>query len=297
MKTGFVTLLGRPNAGKSTLLNAILSKKVSIVSPKSQTTRDDILGIYNEKDLQIVFCDTPGLFLGEEAIYKTMYKQARCSLSDVDAVCYLIDSYSTDFESDDSFLRSIKNETPRFLLLNKIDECDVTRMEEVKKHFKESAPNWEIIEISALKNFGLKDLKNRLKEVLPEGLPFYPSEVITDKDRPFMAKEVLRESLLHFLKEEVPHDSATIIKSYKENKDGSIEIEARIIVSKESQKGIVIGKGGEMIKKISMRTRKELQSMWHTYVSLYANVEVIENWRDDPKKLLKLGYGSNKKDL
>lgn len=296
MKTGFVALLGRPNAGKSTLLNAILSKKVSIVSPRSQTTRDDILGIYNEKDLQIVYVDTPGLFEGEEALYKAMYHSARRSLSDVDALCYLVDCSIDSFEQDDAFIKSIKLDKPKFLLLNKIDKVRLPRMEEIKEHFKETAKDYKIIEISALKNFGLKDIKTALKEALPEGLPFYPEDVITDKDKPFLAKEVIRESLLHFLKEEIPHDCAVVIDSFEEKKDGkSAIVRAIIYCSKNNQKAIIVGKNGDMIKKISMRSRHEMEGMWKMNVSLYCEVEVLENWRNDPRKLLKVGYGNKER--
>lgn len=297
MKTGFVALLGRPNAGKSTLLNALLSKKVSIVSPRSQTTRDDILGVYNEKDLQIVYVDTPGLFEGEEALYKAMYHSARRSLSDIDALCYLVDCSIDSFDQDDSFIKSLKTDKPKFLLLNKIDKVRLPRMEEIKAHFAETAKDYKIIEISALKNFGLKDIKTALKEVLPEGLPFYPENVITDKDKSFTAKEIIRESLLHFLKEEIPHDCAVAIDSSKEKEDGkAIIIKATIYCSKENQKGIIVGKNGEMIKKISMRSRHELESMWKMNVSLYCEVEVLPNWRNDPRKLAKVGYGNKERN-
>lgn len=290
MKAGFVALLGRPNAGKSTLLNAILSKKVSIVSPKSQTTREDILGIYNEKDLQIVYVDTPGLFEGEEALYRSMLRSAKRSLSGVDAVCYLVDCSRKDFEKDDEFLQKIKTDGKKFLLLNKIDLATAPEMEAIKARFAEHFPEYKQIELSALRNFGLKDLKESLREVLPENPPFYPPETLTDKDRPFMAKEVTRESLLHFLKEEVPHNTAVKVTGYEE-KGGAITVNAIIYCAKPNQKAIIIGKGGDMIKKISMRTRKELETMWKKHVSVYLEVEVLKDWYRDPKKLETLGYG------
>jgi len=295
MKAGFVAILGRPNAGKSTLLNAILSKKVSIVSPRSQTTRDDIIGIYNEKDLQIVYVDTPGLFEGEEALYKAMYHNARRSLSDIDALCYVVDVSLDDYEKDDAFLTSIKTDKPKFLLLNKIDLATAPKMEAAKKHFSSSAPQYEQIEISALRNYGLKDIKENIKGVLPENPPFFPEEVITDKDKPFMAKEVVRESLLHFLKEEIPHDCAVMIDSFEE-KEKAVILHASIYCSKDTQKAILIGKGGEMIKKISMRSRHQLEKMWKKNVSLYCKAEVLSDWRSDPRKLAKVGYGRKERN-
>ena len=297
MKAGFVALLGRPNAGKSTLLNAILSKKVSIVSPRSQTTREDVIGIYNEKDLQIVYVDTPGLFEGQEALYQVMYRAARRSLSDIDAMCYLVDCSSKEFEKDDAFLKSIKTDKPRFLLLNKIDLCTLPEMEETKKHFAATFPEYQQIEISALKNFGLKDIKEKLEEILPENPPFYPETIITDKDRPFQAKEIVRESLLHFVKDEIPHDCAVVIDEFNESeKDKSCLIRATIYCSKDNQKAILVGRKGDMIKKISMRSRKTLEKMWKMNVSLYCQVEVLSNWRNDPRKLQKVGYGAKERN-
>ncbi len=295
MKSGFVALLGCPNSGKSTLLNALLSKKVSIVSPRSQTTRDDIIGIYNEKDLQIVYVDTPGLFEGDEALYKAMYHSARRSISEIDALCYLVDSSLEDYSKDDAFLKSIKTDKPKFLLLNKIDKTTAPKMEETKKHFAETASEYTQIEISALKNYGLKDIKDKIREALPENPPYYPEDILTDKDHSFMAKEVIRESLLHFIKEEIPHDCAVLIESFKEN-NKECRIEARIFCSKDGQKAVLIGKGGDMIKKISMRSRTQLEKLWKKSVSLYCEVEVLHNWRNDPRKLAKFGYGNKERD-
>jgi len=294
MKAGFVALLGRPNAGKSTLLNAILSKKVSIVSPKSQTTRENVLGIYNEKDLQIVYVDTPGLFEGSEALYKSMLRSAHRSLSDVDAVCYLVDVSGASFAQDDAFLSSLRSDAPKFLLLNKIDLATAPDVEKAKEHFRTVMPAYRQIELSALRNFGLKDLKEALREALPENPPFFPPEVVTDKDRPFQAKETIRESLLHFLHEEIPHEAAVLIDSFEE-KGGDALIDATVYCAKDSQKAIIVGKGGSMIKKISMRSRRELEKAWKSHVSLYLKVEVAPGWRNDPAFLSKLGYGQGKR--
>ncbi len=292
MKCGFCTILGKPNVGKSTLLNAILSKKVSIVTPKSQTTRDDIIGIYNEKETQIVFIDTPGLFEGEESLYKQMYRSARKSISDVDVVLYLVDSYVKDYSMDDTLLSSIKTDAPIIVVFNKIDLAKADEMETLKAHYKEKFPSYEQIEISALTNFGLKDLKTCIKSHLNEGLPFYPEDVYTDKDAAFMAKEVIREELLHFLKQEIPHECAILIKSFKEN-DSKVTIKATIVCEKETQKPIIIGRNGEMIKKVSMTARRNLESMWSKHVTLYTEVECLPGWRNDTRKLAKLGYGKD----
>jgi len=290
MKVGFVSILGLPNVGKSTLINAILSKKVSIVTSKSQTTRDAIMGVYNEKDLQIVYIDTPGLFPGDEALYQMMEKSARRSISGVDVILYVVDSTSRNFARDDETLSSIKSDAPIILLFNKIDDARVDQMEALLSHYNEKYPSYEKIQISAKTNYGLKDIKNAVVAHLSEGLPFYPEEVITDKDETFMAKEVIREEILRFLKDEIPHECAVEITSF-DPLNGGYSVNATIVCEKEGQKAIIIGKGGEMVKKISMSARHNLEKMWKKHVTLICRVECIPGWRNDPRKLQKLGYG------
>ncbi len=291
MKTGFVAILGRPNVGKSTLLNAMLSKKVSIVTPKAQTTRDAILGILTQKDLQIVFVDTPGIFYGQEKLYGVMKRTAFESSRGVDAVLYLIDASVKSLDDDLKIFGSIKTDAPRFFVLNKIDLIRPERGEELKSALKEAYPDVPLIEASLLENYGIREIKDAIVPLLSEGEMFYPEDVITDKDDAYQAKEVIREKMLHFLREEVPHQSAVVIDSIV-NKDDHLKIKGRIIVEKKAHKAIVIGKGGEMIKKISMASRKELERMWHIGISsLTLEVEEIPGWRNDAKKLGDLGYG------
>jgi GTP-binding protein Era len=291
MKSGFCAILGRPNVGKSTLLNALLSKKVSIVSPKPQTTRDQIIGIYNEKDLQIVFIDTPGLFESEEALDKAMNKAARGSLADIDCLLYLIDASEETYDDDDKVLSTIHSDKPWILTFNKIDLADAAMMEKITAHFKTLYPKAEQLQLSALTNFGLKDVKDTVASHLKEGPQYYPEGEVSDKDHAFMAKEIVRQELLHFLKQEVPHQSAVYISSFKEDKE-TAKISGVIYVEKETQKGIVIGHGGEMIKKISMSARHELERMWQKHVILVLEVDYSANWRNDVAKLKKLGYGA-----
>jgi GTP-binding protein Era len=290
MKSGFCAILGRPNVGKSTLLNAILSKKVSIVSPKPQTTRDQILGIYNEKGLQIVFIDTPGLFESDEALDKAMNKSARSALRDVDCILYMIDASVEDYTEDDKLLSSLKSTKPWILAFNKIDLATAPMMEKALTHYQTLYPKAQILQISALTNFGLKDVKDAVASYLSEGPAYYPETQTSDKDHAFMAKEIVRQELLHFLKQEIPHQSAVYIASFKEDKE-TAKVNGVIYVEKETQKGIVIGRGGEMIKKISMSARHELERMWQKHVILLLEVEYSPNWRNDAAKLKKLGYG------
>jgi len=290
MKAGFCAILGRPNVGKSTLINALLSKKVSIVTPRAQTTREDVSGIYNEKGLQIVFIDTPGLFEGKEALDKIMDKAARQSISGIDVILYLIDATQSDFSADDKVLASIKTSKPIILIFNKVDLATAPLVTALAQHYQELYPSDQQIEASALKNYGLKEIKEMVASHLSEGEPFYPAGQLTDKDHPFMAKEVIRQELLHFLKEEIPHQCAVTITSFEEKKD-SCKIKAMISCEKDTQKAIVIGRGGTMIKKISMSARHELEKMWRENVTLICEVDCLPGWRNNPEKLKKLGYG------
>lgn len=295
MKSGFVAILGRPNVGKSTLINALLSKKVSIVTPRAQTTRDDVMGVYNEKDLQIVFVDTPGLFEGKEALDAHMNKEARSAMKGAEVLVYLLDASCPDFTEDDKIIGTLNKQTPLVLVLNKIDLVTLPAATAAQKHFEEAFPKAEILQMSALTNYGLKELKEAVVAHLSEGPAYYPTDALTDKDHSFIAKEVVREELLHFLKEEVPHQCAVVIDEYKE-KDGAAIIHGTVYVEKETQVGIVIGKAGTMIKKISMSARRELERMWGKHVTLVLLVRYEPDWRNNPNKLQKLGYGESKGD-
>lgn len=291
MKIGFVSILGRPNVGKSTLLNALLSKKVSIVSPKAQTTRDAISGILNEKDYQIVFVDTPGIFYGKEKLYSLMKKTAFESSRDVNAIIYMIDASTKTLDEDIKIYNSINSDAPRIVVLNKIDLIKAEEAKEKKKIISENMKSALLIEASIKENFGLKEIKDGLYSYLEEGEPFYPTNIITDKDKAYQAKEIIRGKLLHFLRQEIPHQCAVVISSFKEN-DDKIEISAKIVTEKESQKGIIIGKGGNMIKSIKTAAKKEMETSWHKNVaSLKIEVEADPGWRDSIKKLIEYGYG------
>lgn len=290
MKVGFVAILGRPNVGKSTLLNALLSKKISIVSPRAQTTRDSILGIYNDSKRQIVFVDTPGIFQGEVKMDRYMKKAAYESTRDVNVIVYIIDASTKLLDADFAAIKAINSDTPIIFVLNKIDLINLAKAIELKAAIKEKYPDNLILEASFLENFGIKEIKEAIEPYLEEGNPFYGEEFITDKDMSFQAKEIIREKLLHFLKQEIPHQSAVKIESLTK-KNGGYWIKAKLIVNKDSHKGIVIGRGGEMIKKISMASRHELERMWHEHITnLEIEVEAIPSWRDNPKVLAELGY-------
>lgn len=291
MKIGFVSILGRPNVGKSTLLNALLSKKVSIVSPKAQTTRDAISGILNEKNYQIVFVDTPGIFYGKEKLYSLMKKTAFESSRDVNAIIYMVDASAKTLDEDIKIYNSINSDAPRIVVLNKIDLIKAEEAKEKKEIISENMKSVLLIEASIKENFGLKEIKDGLYSYLEEGEPFYPTNIITDKDKAYQAKEIIRGKLLHFLRQEIPHQCAVVISSFKEN-DDKIEISAKIVTEKENQKGMIIGKGGNMIKSIKTAAKKEMETSWHKNVaSLKIEVEADPGWRDSIKKLIEYGYG------
>lgn len=293
MKSGFVAILGQPNVGKSTFLNAILSKKVSIVSPKPQTTRDKILGILTEKDYQMVFIDTPGLFEGEEALDRFMNKEARRSLADADAVLYIIAADTRNLDADLKMIHSLNISCPLFLLVNKIDLVRAPQMEALLAKIKEAYPNIHLFEMSALTNFGLKDVKEAVAAVLPEGPQFYEKDALTDKGDAFTVKETIRAGLLHFLSDEVPHQSAVTIESMNGN-GKEVYIEATVWVEKKSQIGIVVGQGGAMIKRISMTARRELERVWHKHVDLRIEVRNAPDWRNKADRLKAFGYTEEK---
>ena len=291
MKVGFAAILGRPNVGKSTLLNGLLSKKISIVSPRAQTTRDAVSGVLTEKDAQIVFVDTPGIYYGEEKLDSHMRRAAFSSSRDVDVLLYLLDASVASLEEDFRIFRSIDSAAPRFFVLNKIDLIHIEQAEKLTAEIRESFPDVTIIRASFIENFGFKEVKEAILPFLKEGQPFYPEDVLSDKDMNFQAREIIREKLLHFLREEVPHQSAVRIGLFEEKK-GGIVLEATVICDKPAHKAIIIGKGGAMIKKISMAARQEMERVFHTRVlSLKLDVECVPGWRSSPGALNALGYG------
>ena len=290
MKSGFVAILGRPNVGKSTLLNAILNQKVSIVTDKSQTTRNAIKGIYNADGVQIVFTDTPGIHKPKERLGQEMNNMAYGAAHDVDANILVVDA-SLPFGPGDEYILShldIKN-APLIVVFNKIDEARLDKVENLKKIYSEKVPGSTFIDTVATEKFNVDTLLNKIIELLPEGPAYYSTEEVTDKDAVFQIKEIIREKVLRNLRDEVPHAIAIYMENI-EWEQNPIHIRASIIVEKEGQKGIVIGAGGKRIKAIGSFARKDIEILLHKHVFLELFVKVQEGWRDDEKSLETYGY-------
>lgn len=290
MKSGFVSILGRPNVGKSTLLNAILNKKISIVTDKSQTTRNAIKGIYNADGVQIVFTDTPGIHKPRERLGVEMNNMAYSAAHDVDVNILVVDASLAYGPGDEYILEhlDIKN-APLILVFNKIDEARLDKVIELKKRYEEKCPGALMIDTVAKDGFNVEELVKKIIELLPEGPAYYSTEEISDKDIVFQVKEIIREKVLRNLRDEVPHATAVYMDDINYESD-PIHIKASIIVEKEGQKGIVIGSGGKRIKAIGTQARKDIETLFHKHVFLELFVKVKEGWRDDEKSLETYGY-------
>ena len=289
MKSGFVSIVGRPNAGKSTIINALLERKLSIVTEKAQTTRNSIKGIYDDGEYQIIFIDTPGIHKANHSLGEFMNKEALDSAKDVDANILVVDA-SRRFDEGDRFINeSLSKEIPLFIVINKIDLMRLPEVQQIKAKYQEMYPKAKIIEASAIENFGIDELLKEVKAVIQEGPRYFAEDQVTDKDSSFMISEVIREKLLKLLKDEVPHDLAVRVDEIKSKKE-AVYIRATIIVDKESHKGIVIGKGGKRIKAIGMKARTDLEEYYNKRIFLELFVSVKEDWLNNPRILKELGY-------
>lgn len=290
-KSGFVSIVGRPNVGKSTLLNQILKEKIAIVSPKAQTTRNKFQGIYTTDNEQIIFIDTPGIHKAKNELGNRMNEYAKSSLEGIDAILYLIDA-STPIGKGDEYIIDCLNKvkTPVYLVANKVDLVkDNNKVIENIETYKKIGNFKGGITLSALNNFNVDKLLQMLSEILPNGPMYYPEDQLLDQPERFVVCEIIREKVLLNTEEEVPHSVAITIERFKEMKD-SVEIYATIIVERQSQKKIVIGKGGSMIKKIGIDARKEIITFLGCKVFLELFVKVEENWRNKKTYLKEYGY-------
>ncbi len=292
-KSGFIAIIGRPNAGKSTLLNALLNEKIAITSEKAQTTRNNILGILTNTQAQYVFIDTPGLHKAKHELGKSMNKGVYNSLQDADVIYLMVDAKAAFGSGDEYILQVLKNyDTPVFLLLNK---CDLLRKEQILKRMQEYSVRHdfaEILPISASAQKNLDDLLSTTNKYLQQGVCFYPEDMKSDRSDDFRIREMIREQVLHRTQEEVPHSVAVVIE-HKEETENKLIIQAVVVVERASQKGILIGKQASMIRSITLASQREIKAMLNKKVELELYVRVENNWRNKSSKLNKLGYSEN----
>ena len=291
MKSGFVSLIGRPNVGKSTLLNSIVGKKVAITSDKPQTTRNIIQGIYNEEDTQIVFVDTPGIHKPNHKLGKYLNKQAYYSIDDVDIVLMLVDASQPLGPGDKFIIERLQNvDKPVILIINKIDKLTRDELMEKIVEYKDLYDFKEIIPVSALKKKNVNEVVKVLKEYLPDSVKFYGDHDITNKSMEFLLGEIIREKVFELTDEEVPHSLTCYIEHVEKNKNNNYVLNGVIVVDRDSLKSIIIGKQGRMIKEIGMRARKDMEELLDRKVYLELYVKVIKKWRDKEKYLSEFGF-------
>ena len=289
-RAGFVSIIGKPNVGKSTLMNALVGERLSIVTSKAQTTRHRILGILNGDDFQLIYSDTPGIIQPKYELHNAMMSFVYSSLEDADVVLFVTDIYEKhDEEPVVERLRKM-TDTPIILLVNKIDQANQEEVEAKLAYWREQLPNAaEVLPISALNQFGTDGVLQLVMERLPIHPPYYPKDELTDKPERFFAAEMVREKIFKLYKKEIPYSCEVVIEEFKEEED-IIRIRGIIYVERNSQKGIVIGQGGEALKKVGTWAREEMEKFFQKKVFLEMYVKVNENWRTDPKALSRFGY-------
>lgn len=294
-KSGFVALVGRPNVGKSTLMNRLIGQKVAITSAKPQTTRNKISGIYTEDDMQVVFVDTPGIFKSHSDLAEYMDKASLSSLKDVDLVMFMVDAKEAG-KGEEYVAGLLKDlDIPVFLVINKIDQVHPNELLPIIDSYQAVGKFAEFLPISARQGNGVDDLLKTLKDYLPEGPQYYASDEVTDRPEYFVVAEMIREQILRLTDQEVPHSTAVWVDQMNQRINGKLQIDATIFVEKDGQKRIIIGQRGAMIKQIGMRSRKEIENLLGEKVNLKLWVKVRRNWRQDPAFLKSIGY--DKKEL
>ena len=291
-KSGFVNIIGNPNVGKSTLMNALVGEKLSIITSKAQTTRHRILGIVNHDDYQIVFSDTPGIIKPAYELQSSMMDFVKSALEDADILIYMVEVGEKELKNEGFFQKIINSEIPVILLLNKIDTSSQEAVEEKVEFWKEKVPNALVFVISALEKFNVDSLFDKIIELLPEAQPYYPKDQLTDKPERFFVNEKIREKILIHYKKEIPYAVEVETEEFKEE-DTIVRIRSVIMVERETQKGIIIGHKGTAIKRVGAEARKDLEKFFEKKVFIELYVKVNKNWRSDKNQLKRFGYHQN----
>lgn len=291
-KSGFISIIGRPNVGKSTLLNRIIGQKIAIMSDKPQTTRNKIQGVYTTHDAQMIFIDTPGIHKPKHKLGDFMMKVALNSLKEVDIILFMVNADESYGRGEQFIIETLKEvSTPVFLVINKIDLIHPDELLEMIDDYRSKYPFKEIVPISALQGNNVERLLELIKQYLEEGPQYYPADFITDHPERFIISELIREKALHLTREEVPHSIAVLIERIKKREDKDmIDIYATIVVERDSQKGIIIGKQGSMLKEIGIRAREDIQNLLGSKVYLELWVKVEKDWRNKAYQLRNFGF-------
>lgn len=290
-KAGFVNIIGNPNVGKSTLMNAFVGERLSIITSKAQTTRHRILGIVNGDDFQVILSDTPGIIKPAYELQSAMMDFVKSAFEDADVLLYLVELGEKALK-DEAFFNKIRSaKIPVLLLINKIDKGDEQGLQEALALWSEQVPNAEVFAISALENFGVKEVFGRILELLPESPPFYPKDALTDKPERFFVNESIREKILMHYKKEIPYSVEIETEEFFED-EKIIRIRSVIMVERDSQKGIIIGHKGEAIKRVGTEARKDLQKFFGKQIHIELYVKVNKNWRNSQQQLKRFGYNN-----
>ena len=288
-KAGFVNIIGNPNVGKSTLMNAFVGEKLSIITSKAQTTRHRILGIVNGEDFQMILSDTPGIIKPAYELQSSMMGFVKSAFEDADVLIYMVEIREKALK-DEGFFEKIKNsKIPVLLLLNKIDISEQGVLEEQVQYWQAQLPEAEIHPISALQNFNVKEVFHRIMELLPVSPPYYPKDQLTDKPERFFVNETIREKILQHYKKEIPYSVEIDTEEFFEDEE-IIRMRSVIMVERESQKGIIIGHKGSALKRVGVEARKDLEKFFDKQVHMELYVKVNKNWRSNPNQLKRFGY-------
>ncbi len=288
-KAGFVNIIGNPNVGKSTLMNAFVGEKLSIITSKAQTTRHRILGIVNGEDFQVVLSDTPGIIKPAYELQESMMDFVKSAFEDADVLLYMVEIGEQELKDEAFFNKITNSKIPVLLLLNKIDKSNQEQLESQVQLWSEKVPNAEIFPISALEGFNIKEVFNRIIELLPESPAFYPKDQLTDKPERFFINETIREKILLHYKKEIPYAVEVDTEEFFEE-DNIIRVRSVIMVERDTQKGIIIGHKGSALKRVGVEARKDLEKFFGKQIHIELYVKVNKNWRSNVNQLKRFGY-------